>query len=443
MRRSASTSSSGRAPFIDRAAFAAVGAFVLVITWNGLRTPVGAAGSLVLIIAFAAFLARAVLLRRPVLIPPLLLAGAAGFALAAMLNVIVQPDPSLIDKGLLQTRTTPGIAGLQESVVPRSDISSLAKFEVALLLVPVMIASVATTRWRVERLIDVFVLSATVNAAVGVVDLAGFHIAPLAAPHGRTAGLTIHPNYLGLVCTVAIPLALYWITRGGRWRAAGLISTAFLLLGTYGSGSRVSAVTALLGVVVTVILIPGLRPGLGVVVPAVGILILGLFLVAGDQILQQIRISGNLSTSVNTATSDSTRTNLANLALTQFEARPLQGVGPSVLTQAHSIYLQLLAAGGVIAMTSFVVYIAGIWGAARRAMSGAQHDAAVAGAISIAMWLTSGIFNNQLADKYLYVIPGVLVAMAYVASTSKQVAKHPAPSATGPSGRATPSLVAT
>jgi O-antigen ligase len=221
------------------------------------------------------------------------------------------------------------------------------------------------------------------------------------------------------------------------------VSTALLLLGTYASGSRAGAVTALLGVVVTLILIPSLRPGIGVVLPAVGILILGLVLVAGDQILQQVRISGGVGTAVNTATSDTQRSHLANLALTQFEARPVQGVGPSVITQAHSIYLQLLSAGGVIAMTSFVVYMCGIWGAVRRAMAGAQHDAAVACAIAIAMWLASGVINNQLVDKYLYVVPGLLVAMAYVATTSERVPEHPAPSATGASRPATPSLAAT
>jgi hypothetical protein len=32
------------------------------------------------------------------------------------------------------------------------------------------------------------------------------------------------------------------------------------------------------------------------------------------------------------------------------------------------------------------------------------------------MWLVNGVVDSQLADKYLYVVPGLLVALSYAAA---------------------------
>ena len=36
--------------------------------------------------------------------------------------------------------------------------------------------------------------------------------------------------------------------------------------------------------------------------------------------------------------------------------------------------------------------------------------------VAILMWLVNGLFDNQVADKYLFVVPGLLLAMAAIAS---------------------------
>jgi O-antigen ligase len=346
----------------------------------------------------------------------------------------------MLNNILVHYRTIP-VAGQDQPLVlvPRSDLLALAQVLIAMVVIPVMIASVANTPRRIERLLDVFVISAAINAGVGLVDWAGFHIAPVVAGAGRSAGLTIHPNYLALTCTIAIPLAMLWIGRGGRWRTAGIGCTGLLLAGAYASGSRAGAVTAVLGVVATMVVVPRLRTGLGFTVPAVGLVLLALFIFAGDQILEQIRISGDVGTAINTAGSDSQRSQLAHLAMDQFEARPISGVGMSVIADAHSIYLQLLAAGGVIAMLSFLTYMGGLAASAWRAMAGPLRDVAAAISVSIVMWLVNGIIDNQLADKYLWVVPGLLIAAAYVTSASRaEQPREPSPVSGGeqPKGRA-------
>lgn len=403
---------------IERLAYAAVGALVLVITWNAFRLGGGAVASALLAVATLAVAGQTVLARRPVPMPAWLLAAGIGFALAGMLNLIFPPDHLLLDRTLLFYRTDhfpPPIGPL----VPRSNVAELAKFEAAVLLIPVLIASVATTAKRIERLIDLFVVSTTVNAAVAVVDFVGIPIAVGPAYGGRESGLTIQPNYLALTCTIGVPLALLWVSRGGRWRVAGLAATVLLLGGEYVSGSRAGAVSFLLAVVATVAVIPRLRRALGVVLPTVGMVLIALLLFtkAGNQALEQVRLQGSSGVSG----SDRARSDAASIAIQQFQARPVQGVGFGVIEDAHNIYLQLLAAGGVIALGAFLTYVGGLWGAIRRALGGPLRDAAAAAGVALLTWLVNGALDSQLADKYLYVIPGLLLAMSCVASAATAV----------------------
>jgi O-antigen ligase len=405
---------------VDRLAFVAVGVAVLFITWNGFRLGGGAIANAILVPAFGMVALRAMVLRKPPPLPPWMFAAAIGFALAAMLRLIFPPDASTLNDILVHFRTLPQVGVSQPLVLlPRNDLVAFVQFEITLIVIPLLVASVANTPFRITRLLDVFVLGAAINAAVGVIDVAGAHIAPVASGVGRSAGLTIHPNYLALTCTIAIPLALLWVAREGRWRLAGVLSTGLLLAGTYASGSRVGAVTAVLGVVATMAVIPRLRAGLGFTVPAVGLTVLALIYFAGDQMLEQIRISGDVGTAINTSGSDTQRAQLAHQAIAQFQARPLSGVGFSVIADAHSIYLQLLAAGGLIALLSFLVYVGGLAASAWRALAGPMRDVAAAVSVSICVWLINGALDNQLADKYLYVVPGLLIALAYVTKSAR------------------------
>lgn len=417
---------------LDRIAYAAAGAFVLVVTWNGFRLGGGALSNGFLLIAFAAAMGHAMVARRPFPLPPWLLAATAGLVIAAMLNMIFPPDSGWINKTLLSYRTdfTPPVT---DFLAPRSDLLALGKLFVGLLLLAVIFLAVARTASRVKRLMDLFVVSATANAAVALIDYAGVPISPRGSRVGREAGLTVHPNYLALTCTIAIPLALYWFSRGGRWRNAGLVATALLLGGAYVSGSRAGGVSAALAVVVTVAAIPNLRRALGVVLPVTGMVIVAMlmFTNAGNQLLEQLRFTGDPTTTG----SDNARTELAELAVDQFSARPLQGVGFQVIQDAHSIYLQLLAAGGVIALAAFLTYLWGLWVSTRRARAGPERDLATAAAIGVAMWLVNGVVDSQLADKYLYVVPGLLVALSYSATALRaapELRPHAAVSATGP-----------
>jgi hypothetical protein len=389
------------------------------VTWNAFRIAGGGMSNLFMIAALLVVPLYVIQTRRSIPCPPWLLAAAGGFVMAAMVAYIFPPDHGLLSKSLISYRTEYLSAEPLGFLVPRSDFFTLIKYEIALLLIPLVIAAVATTKERIEGLMNLFVLSAVINSAVAIVDFLGVPIAPTATVSSRASGLTIHPNFLALTCTVAIPLAVWWISRGGQWRLRGLIATTLLLGGSYASGSRAGAVTSILGIVLTVAALPSLRRRLGLVLPLVGLLLvpLLLFTPAGGAVLDQVRLTGNQSGS------DTARSHLAQIAIDQFKAQPIQGVGLGVIEDAHNIYLQLLASGGLIAALSFLTYIGGLASSVRRAFGGPLSDHAVAAGLSVLMWLVNGRYDSQLADKYLYVVPGFLVAIAYVATVTARAAE--------------------
>jgi hypothetical protein len=408
---------------IERLAFVAVAAFILTVTWNGIRVPGGALANVFMSLAVAAAVAYVVLERRTVPLPAWLFVAGTGFGLAALLVLVFPPDAELVNRMLIEQRKLAIESGVSGQLFLRSDLMTLFQYGVSLVLVPVLIATVATTYGRITRLLDMWTVSATICAAVAILDYAGFQVAPVEALGTRSAGLTIHPNYLALTAAMAIPTAFLWVNRRGRWQSAGLLAVAILLGGVFASGSRAGTVGALLAVVASVALLPRLRRALGVVVPVAGMMLIGLlmFTNTGSEILEQVRLGGD---DITTSGSNVQRERLFDLAVDQFAAHPVQGVGMAVIQDAHSIYVQLLAAGGVIALASFFVFLGGLAGAARRALSGSGRELAIATSISIVVWLANGVFDNQLADKYLYVLPGLLIATSYVAAA--ELAREPA-----------------
>ena len=419
---------------LDRLAFLAVCGFVVAVTWNGFRLGgggvaqggAGALNNIFLVISVGATFGHTVVSRRPIRIPPWMLAAAGGLVMAAMLTLLFPPDDHWRNESMLSYRTE-ALTPVDGLVGSRPDLLTLLQWEIGLVLIPVMLMLVAPTARRVKLLIDLFVVSCLVNAGAGLLDYDGIDVSPYGGvAGGRATGLTLHPNYLSLTCTIAIPLALYWITRGGRWRTVGVASTLLLLAGAYVSGGRAGAVTAPLALIATVALLPQLRRALGFVIPLTGILIVAAlaFTGAGDRALEQLRFDGDSTV----RGSNSAREELAELAIDQFEASPIHGVGFGVIQDAHSIYLQLLASGGIIALLCFATYMGGLLMSTLRLRAGPERDVATAIALGLAMWLINGAINSQLADKYLYVLPGLLVALYYATEAWKKAPEpRPAP----------------
>jgi hypothetical protein len=81
-------------------------------------------------------------------------------------------------------------------------------------------------------------------------------------------------------------------------------------------------------------------------------------------------------------------------------------------------------------LASFLAFLGGMVASLRRALSGPLRDEAIVCGVGILAWLANGVFDNQVADKYLYFIPGLLFAIArttWLLETKTRTDMVPAP----------------
>jgi hypothetical protein len=403
----------------DRLAFYAVSLLVLTVTWNGIRVGGGAFGDGFMLLAFAAVVTNALVTRRGLPIPRLFLVAGALCVCAGLITGVFPPATALVQKTVVSQLNFAQQDGVRPVFATAAhNTSFLIKYEASLVLIPVIIIAAATTPQRLRRLVDLWTLSAAVNGAVAILDYAGLHFTPVAFSDNRSAGLTLQSNYLALTCVLAVPTAMLSFGRSRKGNVIGSVELALLLGGVYASGSRAGFVAALLAVVGTIAAVGRLRRGFALVLPVFGMfLVLTLFFTSlGREILKQVRLSGS-----NTVTqSNSQRSQAASVALDQIRARPLEGVGFSVIANAHDIYLELLAAGGALTLIAFGMFCGGLASSLRRALDSPCRDLAIVLGVSVFAWLANGVFDNQLADKYLYVVPGLLWAAGRLAVATRE-----------------------
>lgn len=284
-----------------------------------------------------------------------------------------------------------------------SDGSSLIKFEIALFVLPLLLCVAAATPRQVRRLLDVTLLGTTANALVAISDkvahtgisthLLGFHDIT-----GRQSGLTQQPNHLGIAIVLAVPLAVAWMTQRKR---SGIVIVAILLAGLYLTGSRGGLVAGAGAVPITMLAIRRTRSA-GFWLSASGLVVIGAF---ANTLLSHTRFR-----SATGRASDLSRSQLRNQAWRDWLHSPWHGIGFSKLTEAHEVHLQLLAAGGVVALLGFAVYMTSVM---RRAVAAARVEPIYGRALLVALfaWLALMFVENQLTVLYLYVPIAAVIAL--------------------------------
>jgi hypothetical protein len=121
------------------------------------------------------------------------------------------------------------------------------------------------------------------------------------------------------------------------------------------------------------------------------------------------------------AESDYARSLLQQQGLLDFQLSPIYGIGFQYLDSAHEVHLQLLAAGGLIALLGYVVYW---WSAARMGFKATKVDQLLAPLLcaSIISFLVINFVENQVADLYLYVPVALLSVTPLI--TTQRVSRH-------------------
>ncbi|HXC77123.1 MAG TPA: O-antigen ligase family protein [Candidatus Acidoferrum sp.] len=228
----------------------------------------------------------------------------------------------------------------------------------------------------------------------------------------RQSGLTLHPNHLAASTTLAAPIACWLIVRGTpRLRRLGVLALIGALAGVYLSGSRGGAVVSVFCVLLAVVLLHRLRArvfqlgfGLATIVTVVFIAVPSLV----HEVANTTRLSGGL-----TATgSNQARAILGAQSLIDFRHSPIYGIGLQVALSGHEVFQQLLAAGGLLLLGSFLIFV--FFGLKHGIQYGRVDQLGVALTISLASWMMLAPIENFLQDRYLYVPVSLIVAAGFV-----------------------------
>jgi len=389
-----------------RAGWVVCAGAVLACGWDGVSAgPVNVPDAALVLAAFAAVCSLTRYGRVPRL-PAALLVAVAAFVVAYLLVLVVPPDPLY-----LATRIRPGqVIELGAAGRVRPDaLANFVRLLLALVVMPMVVAVFAANRREIRGLATAYVVGSLINAMVGGLDKLGVttvsaDLRGFADVDGRQAALTTHPNQLGLVAAMALPLAFVVFRR----RPTQLAAVAVLMGGIWVSGSRAALAAALLAIGLSLV-IAGWRLRL-----AYGVMAIGVFVAATD-VLALTRFGG-------ASRSDHARSVIADQATSDFLHSPAWGIGPDVLQDAHVIYLQLLAGAGLLGFLGFAVLI--VWTLRSAVRLRAEAVFAAAGA-SLCVFLVAGIASNALLARYLYVPLGLIWAGTLLAGSRS--AASPAP----------------
>jgi hypothetical protein len=412
-----------------QASFWFVGIAVALMTFNAIRLhPNVTIADSVLVLA-GIMLVYGLLVAPHILsaVPVWLLLAAGGLLVAALLAEIL--PPSHLSNEVLAS--SPGLDSpqnrhigyvpTQEQIMP-ANLSFALRLTASVFLLPLIIGLVCTSWQRVATLANVWLAGVAVNAAVAT--LAGFHLLDLQErlvghDHSligqdllRLPGLTVHPNALSMACALTIPIAFTRMGAGGRVRYGALV--ALLATGIFFSGSRAGLVAAPAALVFLLVLQRRLRARTALIGIAASAAVVAYGLASGALSSTIDRAQG-----ASGASSDASRVADYQQALDEVVGRPLVGHGFEVIRFAHSIPLELLHAGGIIALAAFAIFVIG---AVRtgvdlgrdRLVPPELQLLATALTASLGVWVLTALVENLVFDRYLYVPAGLLLGMHFV-----------------------------
>ncbi|HEX6540023.1 MAG TPA: O-antigen ligase family protein [Candidatus Dormibacteraeota bacterium] len=383
---------------------------LVAISWNAVRVgPLEPGDALLLAAAFALAL-DALRRRRAPWMPALMLGGAALIAASGLLTALAPPSASYLSARTLFPN--PYVIYGLHSLSSDGNLASLGKFLVALVLLPMMVQVMEPSRREVRVLAGAWAVSALISAGVAVLDASGHtHISASLLGYvpggGRQAGLSIQPNHLAVALILATPVVLSWMrSTSSAVRLLSLPALLVLAAGVLLTSSRGGFVGLLIAAGLTIVLVPELRPSprvLAVVLPLGCMALLGL----GASLLPGLATQSRLASGLGDL-SDAQRTILQAQAIADFSVSPIHGIGFDHVDEAHQVFLQLLAAGGVIGLLGYLTYWIGVL---RTGLLARRVDPNIASVLLVSSlcFLALNLVENQVTDRYLYV-PAALIA---------------------------------
>jgi O-antigen ligase len=339
-----------------------------------------------------------------------LIGAVAGLLAAGLLVELLPPDqlPRL-------TRFDDPLSAGSATSRAATNLEGVIRLAGTVLLVPVLVAFAAYSRRRVHFLTELWIMGAAISGLVAVLGDQGISIALLSGIERNfwleQAGLTVHPNMLGLTSAMTLPIVIAQLGTADWRRRVYYIIVIAILVGAIGaSGSRIALVSGALGVALVVFLSRATWT-LAALVAAAAVLAIGASFVVdlgSVPVVERIRTEGIV---------DERRVILFEETWEAVEGRPILGYGFQNLRGTHDVYLQLLQAGGVLALLSFLLFAAGALTVGVRCGRSARLPRdlrALARGLtaSIAVWLLAVLVLNIFLDRFLYVPIGLLLGVA-------------------------------
>lgn len=299
---------------------------------------------------------------------------------------------------------------------------AIAQISLAIAVVPLVLGTLVAASPRGGAILAVaLAISVGINATIALFDASshgtlGSEIAGTQAYAGRFAGLTTHPNLLGLVGAMAFPVmvsaALAWPRPS--MRVILVVASFACLAAVIASGSR-AALLALpaagLGLLVAHYYAGNRRRAMSVAALVVVLMTVGAGVILQanpDLALGFNRLTGTVSVGV----SDQERAAAYSDAIGAFASSPIVGVGLPALRSA-SVYLQVVASAGLLGALAFGLAIGGTAVTLLRAgrlfgRVDPKMAALAAGSFgSLMAWLVYGAGQNAITDRFLF-LPGAI-----------------------------------
>lgn len=389
---------------------------------------------LLLPVAFFLFLTRFVLRKRFGQFPWWLWAGALLLIASIALVELVPPD------GLERLAASFDIYGLKTEpsvVIGIQVIFALVAFPVAI--------SVIVDRWStVDLLLSLWIAGVAISCAVAVLDsFFGFDIQSALAydPDGirgylmvfpgeanRMVGLTDHPNTLNLTALMVSPLVMARMkSRRGLLRYGPVL--LLITLGVLLSGARSGVVGLVLAAALTVLMDERIRNVLRnlqfrtvIAIAAILVCLTALLSVGVNSSPESTAgklVPSSLSRMLRpmesgTSISDNERESYIDDSITYIGERPLAGYGFEWVESSHNTVLQLLLAGGPLALVGFYLVLIGYLNMGFRLrfrIPDGMGDSSVALTVSLLLYAISGLVDNHVFERYLYIPAGLILAM--------------------------------
>jgi putative inorganic carbon (hco3(-)) transporter len=305
---------------------------------------------------------------------------------------------------------------LPVAVDQRSALIAVSRYGMFFVLFFLIVQSVAGDRRRLELLVDVAVAAAAISAAIGLVAFLRGHV-------GRASGPLPGPDDFGFLLGSTLPLAV-WRLRRSTTRLEQVLSVAAVsvlfatILATLSRGALVALAAAGLWTIVT---------GRVHLRRAVLVLFVGVLVAGGAYTFARAQVSSAVSSKQDVAAQNvHARLYYWKIALLEFQASPLLGVGPGNYTDrfpefglpysfgigvqtTHNTYLNMLSELGLPGALLFAGYLgSSMWVLSRRFPGDRRRDelqVALAAGFIIAM--VGAIFLTEEFYPPLWMLPAM------------------------------------